>query len=233
MSMHNMGGKRKALGIVLGFVVIVIVVAVFAATNMSVDPSDTANGQPDNMQSTIDEPTAAMQSPSEMDGAAYAMWVSNLDDRYVIEHIGDFGGDEEYAKSLAETLAKLGRDLTDEEAELLASGIKAQMVADSARAEGRLTNDLSMLTEEELAVLRRSGELTFGDPAVSANDNPAPGMSTQSSGSGSVSSYPGGSYSQFVGEYPISRFQIQYGDRVKLSKQTCKEHNELVGVNAR
>jgi cytoskeletal protein RodZ len=124
-----------------------------------------------------------------------------LSDETVVENAAEIAGSQEVGDLIAQTQTELGRDFTDEELELLSSGLKAQYAYDQALAEGRAATQ--QFTSEEQAVI---------DDALAATDEGAVkggGFAPLiSSGSRLTSFYPGGKYSPGVGEYPTTKGKI-------------------------
>jgi uncharacterized protein YycO len=196
--------SKKKIVILLGIAAVVVVVAVaaFAAGATPSEPQEASSGpleasaEQAAAEQGLDEPSGLEKEPYDPDASTYVEWVKNLDDQYLLDNIVLLSGDEAFADQIESMRAQTGRDFTDEEAAALTAGMKAQMVYENARNEGR------DLTEEELAVVSRSGELVFGDAREwSETVGQDAEISPQSGGS----TYPGGSYSTPIGTYPIQK----------------------------
>jgi hypothetical protein len=128
-----------------------------------------------------------------------------LSDETVVDNAAAIADSQEVGDLIAQTREDLGRDFTDEELELLASGLKAQYAYDQALAEGRV--ETQQFTAEEQAVIDEAvSEVAALDAEAAQSEC---GLETfGSSGSLFSGGTPGGRWSIGVGAYPTTKGKI-------------------------
>jgi hypothetical protein len=136
-----------------------------------------------------------------------------LSDDAVVENAAAIVDSQEVGNLIALAQEELGRDFTDEELELLASGIKAQYAYDQALADGRA--EAQQFTAEEQAAIDQAAssaaalEAEATQAMAQAETVQAGGGLTPLAGStSSVGLSPGGRYSPGVGVYPTTKGKI-------------------------
>ncbi|MDR1082244.1 MAG: hypothetical protein LBL27_00020 [Coriobacteriales bacterium] len=157
---------------------------------------------PASIPSSPSEPQAAETLPiSEFDESE----VLALSNEAVVDNAAAIAGSQEVGVLIAQAQEDLGRDFTDEELELLASGLKAQYAYDQALAEGRAASQ-QFTAEEQAAIDEAVNEIA----ALDAEAAQAEGNLTTFASTGSLLSgfTPGGRYSVGVGVYPTMKGKI-------------------------
>jgi hypothetical protein len=149
-------------------------------------------------------PEQKATEPSSVDELSESE-VLALSSETVVENAAAIADSQEVGNLIAQAREDLGRDFTDEELELLATGLKAQYAYDQAFAEGRAETQ-QFTAEEQAAIDDAVGEMA----ALDAEAAQAEGGLTPLGGSGSVLSgfTPGGRYSPGVGAYPTTKGKI-------------------------
>jgi hypothetical protein len=128
-----------------------------------------------------------------------------LSSETVVDNAAAIADSQEVGDLIAQTREDLGRDFTDEELELLASGLKAQYAYDQALADGRATTQ-QFTAEEQAAINEAVDEMAALDAEAAQAES---GLTTFGSlGSLKLGFTPGGRYSPGVGVYPTTKGKI-------------------------
>jgi hypothetical protein len=184
--------------------------AITVAVNVPVASAAPAPSSPE--PSGFEPPVSIPSSPS-VPQATETLPISDLNEsevlalssEAVVENAAAIADSQEVGDLIAQAQEDLGRDFTDEELELLASGLKAQYAYDQALAEGRAASQ-QFTVEEQAAIDEAVDEvIAFDAEAVQADA----GLTTF----GSLSSLPGGGtpggrWSVGVGAYPTTKGKI-------------------------
>ncbi|MDR1185587.1 MAG: hypothetical protein LBK67_12440 [Coriobacteriales bacterium] len=204
------------------------VLAVEAANQEQViSPQSTQGEEPGAVSATANEPVASTASatsvlassapvpskPSEPK-ATETLPISELDEsevlalsnETVVNNAAAIADSQEVGDLIALAREDLGRDFTDEELELLASGLKAQYAYDQALAEGRA--EAQQFTAEEQAAIDEAIDEAI---AFDAETVQVEGDLTPLGSLGSIlmpGGTPGGRWSAGVGVYPTTKGKI-------------------------
>jgi uncharacterized protein YycO len=125
-----------------------------------------------------------------------------LDDETVVANAVAIADSTEVGDLILQAQEELGRDFTEEELAVLASGLKAQYAYEQALAEGRVAEE--DFTAEEQEAIDEATLLQTGVDTESINDLEPFG----SSGSSKSNIHPGGKYAPGIGVYPTQKGKI-------------------------